>query len=236
MAKGFSKGAGVGGFGFLGSVVAENAMRYAQPLHGATVEKVAAWYGTQRELIAVSEGLYATAIPCLLMFAVGCYQRARTVEAARPWAMVGMIGLCMMTPLFGAAMAFDIVLNANVGAQSASPELIHVLWNAKAAFFTLNVVALASGLGAMGVAFRIAGVGPRWLATVAALAAVPGIASALHPLSVVLGSPVGLLGFVTFVCWLLFLVSTSVGHLRAGSAPLAQAAGAPGAASALHRA
>jgi hypothetical protein len=211
----FQRAAGLGGFGFLGAVVVENVLRQPQPPPNATLEQIVSYYQARPGMISLSESLFVISIPCLLLFAVGTFRRVRAASAAASaWALVGAIAACLMTATFGATMALDVVLNASADSLAANGPLTLLVWKLKMAFFIVNLVALSTALIGFGAGCGMAGVGPRWAATMAASGGVVGLVGAFPMRAVVAGSPWMLLGLICFVAWLVFLAVTSAGHLR----------------------
>jgi hypothetical protein len=154
-------------------------------------------------------------VPCLLLFAVGVLRRLRSASvAAEGWGWVGTLGAALMIATFGATVAVDVVFTAQAGALASLGATALVLWNLKVALFTVNLAVLSTVVLAFGAGCRTGGVGPRWLATLAVVAAPLGLAAALPMRAVVTGSPVSLLGLICFLVWLLFVTVTSIGHLK----------------------
>jgi hypothetical protein len=214
--RGFSRAAGVGGFVFLASVLIENVLRAPPPSPGAPLSEVARYYTERGSALSLSQAFYATAIPGLLLFAVGTMRRVRRdAPAADPWAWVGAIGVCMMTATFGTIMALDAVLTSSAKLLAAGSDAALLAWKLKNAMFFVNVVALCTGFGAFGMACRIAKFGPRWLATAAVISSLVGLASVMPLRANIEGLPVGMLGLFPFLCWIAFLAVTSTNHLRA---------------------
>lgn len=223
-----ARAAGVGGFLFLGTVVVENALRQPQPLANAPLEEIARYYGERGDAVALSESFYVVAIPALIVYAVGLATRLARTDAARPWAIVGAIGACMMTATFGAVMAIDVALNARAADLRALGDVARLVYTLKTAMFTVNLVCLGVALLGFGAAIRAAwatgGGGdddgarpPRFLGATAIVASLLCFAGAFPMRAVAQGSLVGLVGFGGFLLWLLFLATTSAKLLRTGA-------------------
>ena len=213
------RAAGLGGFGFLAAVLAENVLRQPQPLPSASLAEIVAYYQSRSGMLSLSASLFVLTIPCLLLFAVGMVRRlhAASVEA-ESWGWVGAVAAALMVVSFGATVALDVVLNASVHSLVQNGALTLMVWKLKVALFTVNLAILSTAVGAFGLGCRIGRLGPRWAATLATVVGPIGLCGAFPMRAVVVGSPWVMLGLVCFLGWLLFLTVTSVGHLRAGRA------------------
>jgi hypothetical protein len=213
---GFLRAAGLGGFGFLTVVLLENLLRQPQPMPGASLDQIVDYYQGRSQQLSLSASLFVLSIPCLLLFVIGIVRRLHAASPeAESWGWVGAVAASLMTVTFGATVALDVVLNASADTLASNGALTLLTWRLKVALFTVNLVALSTALLALGRGCRIGGLGPRWLARLAALAGPIGLAAAFPIRSLVLGSAWGLVGLLPFLVWLLFVTVTSVGHLRA---------------------
>lgn len=228
----FLRAAGIGGLVFfttlvLGNSLRFNAVSFLPPMAGASYEEITQYYAQRGALLGPALVYYAVGIPGLLLFVVGTARRIAAHPAAAPWAWVGAAALSSLTATFGAVVAFEAVLVNTVGAGGRDTTM--TLWNVKEALFFVNAVPLSVGLIAMAIGSSIAGTSPRWVTRVALAAATISLIM-LAPLGAnVAGAYSGWFAFVVFGAWLMFLVNTSIGHLRAASEPrdAVQAVGAP---------
>lgn len=216
----FLRVAGLGGLLFFGVLLVGNALRFnavhfLPPLAGATYDEVSTYYAERGALLAPALAYYAVGLPGLLLFLVGTVRRVAAHAAAAPWAWVGGAALASLSATFGAVVALEAVIANTVAAGDR--DVVMALWMIKEALFFVNAVPLSIGLVALAIGSRIAGTSPRWLTQVAIAAGLVSLVM-LAPLAAnVAGAYSGWFAFVVFGAWMMFLVNTSVGHLRAAS-------------------
>lgn len=219
----FLRIAGLGGLFYFATVVIANLLRFNAvnffpPLADATYEEITQYYAQRGALLGPALVYYALAVPGLLLFVVGSARRIAAHPTAAPWAWVGAAALSCLTATFGAVVALEAVL-ANTVAHGGR-EMTMTLWMVREAFFFVNAVPLSVGLVAMAIGSGVAGTSPHWL-TRAAIAAGAISLIMVAPLAAnVAGAYSGWFAFVAFVAWMAFVVSTSIGHLRAASGPV----------------
>lgn len=216
----FLRAAGLGGLLFfaalaIGNTLRFNAVNFLPPMAGASYEDITQYYAQRGGLLAPALVYYALGVPGLLLFVVGTVRRIATHPGAAPWAWVGGAALASLTATFGAVVAIEAVLANTVG--QGSREVTMTLWMIKEALFFVNGVPLSIGVVALAIGSGIAGTSPRWLTRVVIVAGSVSLFM-LAPLAAnVSGAYSGWFAFVAFGAWVMFLVNTSIGHLRAAS-------------------
>lgn len=204
---------GIGGLLWATVVLGANGARQPQPLNGAPIDEIVAFYTSTRTGIAISHAALALDVVFLLLFAQACLLRFGAGFAGI-FARSGVTMIHVMIATFGATMACDVAL-LNV-ASTAGADTVLALWRLHAALLTVNGIVIGAILVTLGLASRTSGEGPRWLATFAAGVGVLSLLGAVPAAAIGEGSPMGLFGFAGFLTWVLFVFVTSLGHLRAG--------------------
>lgn len=213
--SGWTRAAGIGGLVFAGCVLTANALRGEPPLADATAAEVLRYYTEHAGALELSRAVYGLDVPFLLLFAVGTYGRLAATRRAEPLARVGMTMTMVMVATFGMMLVLDVTLAACAAELAAQDASTLLLWRMHTAVMIVNGVVMASALGFFSAAALRAGVGPRWLAWLGIGGAACGYLGAAPIQAAVSGSLVLLLGLATFLAWLVFVIGTSIGHLRA---------------------
>ena len=227
----FLRTAGLAGLAFfvtllIGNTLRFNAVSFLPPMAGASYEEITQYYAARGALLGPALAYYAVGIPGLLLFVVGTARRIAAHPDAAPWAWVGAAALACMTATFGAEVAIEAVL-ANAVPQG-DRAMTMLLWSVKEALFFVNCVPLSVGLVAMAIGSGIAGTSPVWLTRVAVAAGAISLVMIAPLAANVAGAYSGWFAFVVFGAWMMFLVNTSIGHLRAASATRHAARSTPG--------
>jgi hypothetical protein len=214
----FRLAAGLGGLVFfvalvLGNSLRFNAVNFFPPVAGASHEDIAQFYAVRGALLGPALVYYAAGVPGLLLFVIGTARRIAAHPTAAVWGWAGAAALSCMPATFGAVVALEAVL-ANTVANGGR-EMTMTLWNVKEAFFFVNDVVLSIGLTALAIGSAVAGTSPRWLTSVAAAAGTISLIMVAPLAANVAGATTGWFAFVSFGAWMMFLLNTSIAHLRA---------------------
>lgn len=216
----FLRWAGLGGLLYftvlvIGNALRFNAVNFMPPLADATYGEITQYYAQRGALLGPALAYYAVALPGMLLFVTGTLRRIAAHPSAAPWAWVSAAAFFALTATFGSVVALEAVL-ANMVPQG-DRELTMTLWHLREAFFFVNAVPLSIGLTALAIGSSIAGTSPRWLTQISAAAGVISLVMVAPIAANVAGSSSGWFAFVVFGAWQLFVVTTSIGHLRATS-------------------
>ena len=217
--------AGWGAIGFASLVLAVNVFSSGMPSMDASAAEVTEYLADHRTLSAISAGAFALSAVMIASFACAIYGRLRAVcrPADMLWARIGTLGAVLLFPMFGAVVASRLVLTVGIDEAIGSPDFVLLLWRLENAAFLLNMIAIALAIFGLGTAATRAGLIPRWYRFIAPVAAACAVIAPAFAVASLEGSPVGLLGFVAFLSWMLLLYLIGFGQLtRRGtsSAPM----------------
>ncbi len=203
--------AALGGFGFAACVLAENALRGAAPIGGASAAEVSDYYGTHLMGVTIASGLFVIALPCILVWSAGL----RQVFRAQPIGKAGVGGIYAMTALFSAVVALDATLASLIDAGRLTSDGVTIVAGLHDGAFVLNEALL-------GTLFLLLSVGatrhpelPRWIGPFGLVGASMLLVAVIGVVPVVGGAPIGLLGAVGFLFWLVWVVAVSISMRRA---------------------
>ncbi len=212
----FTRLSGIGALGFAALAVLANvvAVSAGQPLAGAGIDEVRAFFGTRGAVVGISSALVPLAWVSITVFGAGAVAVLRRSESGRAeaWSLVGLAGVVLQTTAFAGVVAIRLALTTVAG---NSVDATAGLWALHDALFTLNGTFLAIALVGLSMAGRRSGLIRRWHATLGLVAAALLFASATISRAVMVGGgPFGLLGLVGWLGWAVWMVAYGLTLIR----------------------
>jgi hypothetical protein len=208
--------AAIGGITFAVTVLVTNVLQGATPAHDAPPSEVIQYLTDHRAESVFAVAAFAFGALPLMMFASAFYSRLRSTSrpADLVWARFGMIGALLILPVFALVVVQRLVLLAGVDELIGSPELVAFAWRMEMAAFLVNTLPISAAVLGFGIAGSRAGLLPRWYRYVAPVGAAAGVLTAMTALAGLEGNPVGFLGVVPFLSWMMLLLIAGVRQLR----------------------
>lgn len=201
---------GLAGLLFALGVFVQNAfLLQGNPLPGAPLEEVLAFYQGSSGRVGLAVGWVAVNVPLLLTFGA---QVARRIEGGQGepgvrglCAQVGWGGVLLLAAAFGCTTWLQAVLCARAEALAAAGQLA-LVWDLHSAAFGGSGIALGVTAGAFSAGAWSAGFVPRWTCVLGLVGTASLLVSGLLAAGTVAGGPgifFQLGGFVTWLVWLL---------------------------------
>lgn len=164
----------------------------------------------------VSAG-FVVGIPLVVFFMSGV-ARALVDRGMQLAAWVAILGFAGVAALFGMVAATRLSLVAAVETETLDPSAIWTMWKLHDVVFGFNAAMLSVTFAAVGVAAASVGLVPRWFRVVAPIGGGLLLVSALLTLQSAEGGMAGLaFGGLGFVTWVIFVITLSIGMIRARS-------------------
>lgn len=211
---------GLAGLLFALGVFVQNAfLLQGNPLPGAPLPEILAFYQGSGGRVGAAVGWVAVNVPLLLLFGAAV---ARRIEggpadggAAGLWARVGQGGVLLLAAAFGCTTWLQAVLAARAEALAAAGQL-QLVWDLHSAAFSGSGLALSVTVGAFSAGAWSAGFVPRWTCVLGLLGALCLLVSGLLAVGTVGGGPGVFFQLGGFVTWLVWLVTGGVRLWREG--------------------
>lgn len=217
----FRRVAGLAGIVAVALAVTQGAVFGTGPGLEPTASEILAWTGDNQATINTLLVLSAGQLFVFGIFLVGLYGVLRTGEpGGEPWAMLGLVGGIVA----GAVLAVQYVVMVPFAlrpAQLGEPSAL-VLWDISLGLQSPLVVVGALALLGYGVAIHRAGVFPRWLAYLAYLGSLVGLAGGLAVVPTAQGSGLGIVTVIGSFLFLLWALLVGIWMLRSSRAPITQ--------------
>jgi hypothetical protein len=195
--------AGLVGFVLLAVV---NLIPGQPPAADASVEKIREYFVDNRDMLLVASMLQLLTLPLIGFFIVTVHGLLREKDTS-PFPTLAMAATFV---LGGLALAGGAVFSAVVWregfAEAASADVVQLTWNAGYLLYGAGAAAFLTLMGSFAISAFRGNTFPAWSAWVGAGAAVVSLVGFLSPL----GADLGVLGFVSFLAFGVWLAATSI--------------------------
>ena len=185
------------------------------PLSDASGQEVIDFVSGNSGALTLAIGVVPIGVISLFAFLAAVFPvLSRTSPEAAFWTRVGAAGIILVEVMFLVRILFESALVANIDSLAAEPALVETIWTIQGAGLIFAGLALSLTLTGLSRAARIVGLIPAWQQALGFGAAAGFVIQAIASVTALDGSPIALLGLVSFVCWLTWLAITSVRLLR----------------------
>lgn len=209
--------AGIGGIGFVVTVVLQNLIRGASaPANGASSREVLTHYADHRAVTFVLVATFALGGVGLATFLGGAMRRLLASEC-RGWALTGFVGGIGIMALFSVLVGTEQSLTVVAGLDHPNVGAIEALWALHNSVFTVLFLSIAVALLGLSRAGVAAGITPRAFERLGPVGSALLLVAALGGPSIAAGDTMALFGIgaIGFLIWLAFLVTTGTRLIRA---------------------
>ena len=204
---------GIGGLVFVGSVLAQNAIKAKFPAIDVGAAEVVKYYADHRTVTLALAVLMPIGLVGLTTFLGAVIARVAR-GAGRAVAVTGAFGAAGIIATFTMLTAFDVAIAGYIHRGAANVAVVDGMWVVHNAVFGFLMASIGVALAALAHASVASGLlSARW--NKAGL--VGGgllIACAATTPAIIDGSPTMFIGFAGFVVWVAFVIRTSVALLR----------------------
>lgn len=205
---------GIGGFVFVATVIAQNAIRgLSAPANNASAATVAHFYATHRPGTFALAALLPVGAAGLAAF-IGALGSRLTASTSRAAALAGILGAAGIFATYTMLMATDLAVAGYVHRGGADSNVVAGLWVTHNAVFGVLLVAIAVTLAALTAAASAAGlVAPAWKRAGALGALALAVSAAAAP-ALIDGSHILALALAGFLVWIAFVARVAVTLIR----------------------
>jgi len=210
--------AGIGGLTFLILIVFQNVLRFlTSPANDASPNQLLQFAHDQAWTVRLLVVTYIIGYPALLLFAAGLANRFERAEPrAAIWGELGRMSVIVIAVFFAFVNLLDVLLVAGRTQLANDPNLTSMIWMLHNAIFTINLLAVAGGLLGLGWGAAMSGlISHRFGWACVAGAVLLGVAAS-PMVTEIHGSPFLGIGLLGYLCWILFLLVTSLRLLGTG--------------------
>jgi hypothetical protein len=204
---------GLGGLVFVGTVIAQNAIRSGFPMNDATTQDVMQYYADHRSATIALSMLFPIGLVGLVTF-LGTVVSRVARGAGRAAAFAGAFGAAAIIATFTLVTSADVAIAAYIHRGSADASVVEGLWVLHNSVFSFLEAAIGIALAGLSIAAAKSGLlSTRW-AFAGPVGAALMVGSAMTTPAVLDGSPTFFVGVAGFAVWVAFVIRTAVALLR----------------------
>ncbi|MFJ9316667.1 hypothetical protein ACIRN4_20935 [Pimelobacter simplex] len=200
------------------SVAVQNAVVIwtGAPSYADPIEKVLAYHAEHRGAVAIAVGLEAVNIPLLLGFVTGLHGLVgRRGGAGADWSRLAVAAGTTLSAVFALyAVSWNVVVLSAGELSEPSPGL-ELAWQLHAGAFALALPALGTTFAGAALAASASGLTRPWPRLLGVGGGGLLIAAGTANLAIADGSSLLLVGMPGYAAWLVWLLVTGVGLVRA---------------------
>ncbi|XBB65267.1 hypothetical protein ABFU82_14205 [Nocardioides sp. WV_118_6] len=186
------------------------------PGYGDPIEQVLAYHAENRGAVALAVGLEAVNIPLLLGFVTGLHGLVgRRGGAGADWSRLAVAAGATLSAIFALyAVSWNVVVLSAGELAEPSPEF-ELAWQLHAGAFALALPALGTTFVGAALSASASGLTRSWPRLLGVAGGILLIVAGTVNLAIADGSPLLFVGMPGYAAWLLWLLVTGVGLVRA---------------------
>lgn len=186
------------------------------PGYGDPIEQVLAYHAENRGAVALAVGLEALNIPLLLGFVTGLHGLVgRRGGAGADWSRLAVAAGATLSAVFALyAVSWNVVVLSAGELADPSPGF-ELAWQLHAGAFALALPALGTTFVGAALAASASGLTRSWPRLLGVAGGILLIAAGTANLAIADGSPLLFVGMPGYAAWLVWLLVTGVGLVRA---------------------